>query len=139
MRIAIPIVKDEGLYSEVSGHFGQAEYFMIIDLKLEMDGQEFVQSTDVEALNLEYFVVQKEGGPACRAGVDLLLNNKIDILLVEAIGGNPFNSLKQSGIKIYSGAIGIVKEVLQKYLKDDLEELKEGACGDFISHFYKEE
>jgi predicted Fe-Mo cluster-binding NifX family protein len=137
MRIGIPIIKDKGLDSEVSGHFGQAEYFIIINLKSEIKEQEVMQDIDIESLDLEYFVIQNEGAQACTARVDLLLNNRIDILLVEAIGGKPFEAFKQHGVKIYSGAVGIVKEVLQNYMMGRLEELGEGVCGDLMPHYHK--
>ena len=37
MRIGIPIAQDKGLDSEISGHFGRAQYFIIIELKSDFE------------------------------------------------------------------------------------------------------
>lgn len=129
MRIAIPIKKDEGLISKVSGHFGQAEYFIIIDLKIA-EIPDNLSSSDADLQNSQYYVVQSQPEQGCTTRVDLLLGNKIDILLVEAIGGKPFALFKRHGVTIYAGAIGTVKVVLNKFLSHELEELKEGLCSE---------
>lgn len=130
MRVAIPIRKDEGLSSKVSGHFGQAEYFIIIDLK-NPEELKSLSPTEFDQWDTQYYMVQNLSEQGCTTRVDLLIGNKIDILLVEAIGGKPFNLLKRHGVTIYGGAIGTIKAVLKKFLSDRLEELKEGLCSDF--------
>ena len=129
LRVAIPIKKDEGLDSKTSGHFGQAEYFIIIDLKVT-EKSKSLSSTDIDQWSPQYYVVQSLPEQGCTTRVDLLIGNKIDILLVEAIGGKPFALFKRHGITIYGGAIGNIKAVLNKFLSHKLEELKEGLCSD---------
>ena len=130
MRVAIPIKNDEGLSSKISGHFGMAEYFLIIDLNIT-DISNNLSTIDIDPTNFEYYVVQSQPEQGCTTRVDLLIGKKIDILLVEAIGGKPFAVFKRHGIRIYGGAVGTVGTVLTKYLSRKLEELKEGLCSDF--------
>ncbi|MDD1779262.1 MAG: hypothetical protein LUQ65_13935 [Candidatus Helarchaeota archaeon] len=129
MRVAIPIKKDEGLNSKISGHFGQAEYFIIIDLNVtEIPSN--LSPTDINHWSSHHFVVQSQPEQGCTTRVDLLIGNKIDILLVEAIGGKPFSLFKRHGVTIYGGAIGIVRAVLNEFLTHKLAELKEGLCSE---------
>ena len=130
LRVAIPIKKDEGLNSKILGHFGQAEYFIIIDLNLP-EISDSLSPTDIDHWSSQHYVVQSQPEQGCTTRVDLLIGNKIDILLVEAIGGKPFALFKRYGVTIYGGAIGTIKAVLNKFLSHKLEELKEGFCSDF--------
>lgn len=136
MRIGIPIVKDDGLESEISGHFGRADYFIIVDLK-ELGAKKVIREGDIGSLVNETSVIRNLIEHACGSLVDLLMNNKIDVLIVEGIGGRPFELFKQNGIKIYAGAFGTIKEVLRDFLNGMLHELQAGSCGHQDQpHFY---
>jgi predicted Fe-Mo cluster-binding NifX family protein len=137
LRVAIPIKKDEGLNSKVSGHFGMAKYFLIIDLNIA-GISDSLSPTGIDLRNSEYYVIQSPPEQGCTTRVDLLIRNKIEILMVEAIGGKPFALFKRQGVTIYDGAIGTIEEVLIKFLSHKLEELKEGLCSDLLPPFRKE-
>ena len=128
MRIGIPILKDEGLDSEVSGHFGHAEFFMIVDLK-EVQENKVVRDADVDSLVNELKVVSNLVEHACASIVDLIMSSNVDMLIVEGIGGRPFQLFKQNGVKIFSGGFGTIKEVIRDYLNGMLHELQAGSCG----------
>ncbi|HUY01290.1 MAG TPA: NifB/NifX family molybdenum-iron cluster-binding protein [Candidatus Deferrimicrobium sp.] len=129
MRIAVPIVKDDGLNSEMSGHFGQAEFFLIINLKEKPEGMKIVREENIDDLVLGVSTVKNLTEHACASLVDLLMSHNVDVLLVEGIGGRPFEMFKQNGVKVYTGAFGTLKEVLRDYLNGMLQELETASCG----------
>lgn len=133
LRIGIPIVKDDGLESEISGHFGRAEYFIIVDLK-KLDEKKVIRDDNVGSLVSETSVIRNLMEHACGSLVDLLMNSKVDALIVEGIGGRPFQLFKQNGIKVYAGAFGTIKEVLRDFLNGMLQELQAGSCGHHDQH-----
>ena len=119
MRVAIPIKKDEGPYSKISGHFGQAKYFIIIDLNLA-EIPDNLSPTDIDLWNFEYYVVQSQPEQGCTTRVDLLIRNKIEILIIEAIGGKPFALFKRHGVTIYGGAIGTIAHLCLELRSDTI-------------------
>jgi len=129
LRIAVPIVKDDGLNSEMSGHFGQAEFFLIINLKEKPEGMKIVREENIDDLVLGVSTVKNLTEHACASLVDLLMSHNVDVLLVEGIGGRPFEMFKQNGVKVYTGAFGTLKEVLRDYLNGMLQELETASCG----------
>jgi len=93
-----------------------------------------VRDNDIEKLNLELSVVENFAEHACASLVDLLMNSNIDILLVEGIGGRPFELFKQNGVRIYTGAFGTVRKILRYFLNRMLQELQTASCGDHHLH-----
>lgn len=45
-RIGIPIIKDDGLDSEISGHFGRAKNFMIVNFKENFNQNKIVRDNE---------------------------------------------------------------------------------------------
>jgi predicted Fe-Mo cluster-binding NifX family protein len=129
LRIGMPIVKDQGLDSEIEGHFGRAAYFMVVDLKNGKPEKRVIRDEDIKQMDIELTVVRNLAEHACSTIVDLLMSNNIDVLLVEGIGGRPFELFKQNGVGIYAGAFGTVKEIIRDYLNGMLQELQAGSCG----------
>jgi predicted Fe-Mo cluster-binding NifX family protein len=128
LRIAVPIVKDDGLDSEMSGHFGHAEFFLIINLKEKPKDMKIIREENIDDLVLGVSAVKNLTEHACGSLVDLLMSQNVDALLVEGIGGRPFEMFKQNGVKVYAGAFGTLKEVLRDYLNGMLQELETASC-----------
>jgi predicted Fe-Mo cluster-binding NifX family protein len=129
MRIGIPILEDQGLNSQASGHFGQAPYFMIANINSTPLKKGIIRDQDIDSLDITLSVVPNLKEHECGSIVDLLLKNKVDVLLVEGIGGRPFELLKQYNVKIYTGAFGSVKEIVRDFLNQMLPELQTASCG----------
>lgn len=89
---------------------------------------------NIEKLNLELSVIENFAEHACASLVDLLMSSNIDILLVEGIGGRPFEIFKQNGVKIYTGAFDTIREILRDFLNGMLQELETANCGDHHLH-----
>jgi predicted Fe-Mo cluster-binding NifX family protein len=128
MRIGIPILEDQGLNSQVSGHFGQAPYFMIVDIKSEIPKKGIIRDQDIISQGNDLSVIPNSTEHACGSLVEVLIENKVEILLIEGIGGRPFELLKQNNIKMYTGAFGTVKEVLRDFYNHMLPELQSASC-----------
>jgi len=129
MRIGIPIVKDSGLESELSGHFGRAEFFIVVDLK-DKGEKKVIRDDDIESLVENFSVIRNLTEHACGSLVDVLVSNNVNALIVEGIGGRPFMLFKQSNVKIFAGGVGKIKEVIRDFLNGMLQELQGGSCGD---------
>jgi cation diffusion facilitator family transporter len=90
-RIAIPILEDRGLDSPVNLHFGSAPYFAFIEVE---EGQ--IVSLNVRE-NEGVTLSHKKGIQAA----NLLVEEKVDVVLVGSLGEGPFHVLGNSLIQIY--------------------------------------
>lgn len=101
MRIAVTYEN-----GEVFQHFGHSEQFKVYEVE---DGK--VVSSEV---------VGSDGqGHGALAG--LLAGKGIDVLICGGIGGGAVNALTQAGITLCAGQSGNTDEVVEKYLKGELE------------------
>ncbi len=89
-KIAIPVDTIEGLKSKISDHFGKAPYFVFI----ELENGKIKEWKQIEnpAAKLE----KKMGMKA----VELLIDEKIDALIVRSIGAGPFHVLRDSYVRV---------------------------------------
>ena len=101
MRIAVTYEN-----GNVFQHFGHSEQFKVYDVE---DGR--VVSSEV---------VGSDGqGHGALAG--LLAGKGIDVLICGGIGGGAVNALTSAGIELCAGQSGNTDEVVEKYLKGELE------------------
>ncbi|MFC1808950.1 NifB/NifX family molybdenum-iron cluster-binding protein [Candidatus Omnitrophota bacterium] len=113
MRIGITIDENKGMDSLVSMHFGQCQYFMIID----MDGNQ-VKNVKVVANTVRH------GGGGCVA-VDEMLKNNITHVIAGGMGMGAQEKFSTAGVKIF-GYLGTVREAVEGLLENKLNGL--GAC-----------
>jgi predicted Fe-Mo cluster-binding NifX family protein len=90
-RIAIPIKEDKGMNSSAVLHFGSAPYFAFIDLE---EGQ--IMSLNVRE-NEGATLSHKKGIHAA----NLLIEEKVDVVLAGSLGEGPFHVLGDNLIQIY--------------------------------------
>ena len=90
-RMAIPIMEDNGLDSSVSLHFGSAPYFVFIEVE---EGQ--IVSLNVKE-NEGARLSHKKGIQAA----NLLVDEKVDVVLAGSVGEGPFHVLGDNLIQIY--------------------------------------
>jgi len=91
LRLAIPILDDKGLSSPVTPHFGEAPYFLFIDVENGIVERWFTRRN--KALGLEK-----------RRGVtlsELIIEEEATTLLTAEIGEGPFHILRDSFVEIY--------------------------------------
>ncbi len=89
-RIAFPVENNNGLESEVSMHFGHAQYFCLVD----------IDESSNKVLKHEIIdnIPHSEGG--CMMPVNLLKDKNADAIVVGGIGGRPLMGFQQVGITV---------------------------------------
>lgn len=116
VNICIPVTADRGLESPVSGHFGSAPLFMLVDVETRR-AKAFTNTRAVH-----------EHG-ACRP-LDALAGNEIDALVVGGIGAGALMKLQGAGIRVFRATAPTVAGCLDAFAKNEVEEIGPGgACG----------
>lgn len=111
MIIAIPVDENnEKTLTCIS--YGRAPYYLIFDTDSEK--VEYVQNTAAESA----------GGAGIKAA-QILVNNKVNILLTERCGQNAADVLIAGKIKIYKALHVQAMANLKAFLKGELEELRD--------------
>jgi len=96
MKICFPVLKADGLESEVYGHFGSAPIFLFVE----------TDSNHVTIINNKD---QHHAHGACNP-MKALDNQKVDAVVVGGIGAGALSRLNQLGIKIFQAQALTVKE-----------------------------
>jgi predicted Fe-Mo cluster-binding NifX family protein len=112
MKIAFPVQTDEGLESQVYGHFGSAPSFVILD------------STSGDFETIGNSDAQHEHGQ-CQP-MKALAGNAVDAVVVGGIGGGALMGLQAQGVRVFRAVEGSVKE--------NLEFIKSGKLPEFSAN-----
>lgn len=116
VKICVPVTADRGLESPVSGHFGSAPLFMLVDVE-----------TRVATALTNTRAVHERG--ACRP-LDALAGHDIDAIVVGGIGAGALMKLQGAGIRVFRAKAATVAGCLESFLKNEAEEIGPGgACG----------
>ncbi len=123
MKVGFPVQKDDGMESQVYGHFGSAPVFIVIDT--EGNGVQRVSNQDLGHVHGACNPVMALGG------------KRIDALVVGGIGGGALMKLNAMGIKVFEAEAQTVKENLELVKEKKLQEISmdrscrahEGGCG----------
>ncbi len=108
-RVAIPVIKDAGLASKVSGHFGKSRGFIVVD----SDGAhgQYIDSKLARQAH------------EC-APIRALARNGSRVILCRSMGRGALTRCHEAGMRIYSAGEGeTVDEVLATF--------RAGLCPDF--------
>jgi predicted Fe-Mo cluster-binding NifX family protein len=99
MKIAFPVQVDQGLDSQVYGHFGSAPSFVILD---SASGQlETVGNSDAHHAHGQ-----------CQP-MKALAGNAVDAVVVGGIGGGALMRLQAQGVRVFRAVEGSVKQNLE--------------------------
>jgi len=99
MKIAFPVQVDEGLESQVYGHFGSAPSFVILD---SASGEyQTINNTDAHHAHGQ-----------CQP-MKALAGNPVDAVVVGGIGGGALMSLQSQGVRVFRAVEGSVKQNLE--------------------------
>lgn len=96
MKICFPVLKADGLDSEIYGHFGSAPAFVVVD----------TANNHVTMINNKE---QHHEHGACNP-LGKFDDHQVDTLVVGGIGMGAFNMLNQSGIKVFKAKALTVRE-----------------------------
>lgn len=109
MKICITSTGDN-LDSAVDPRFGRCAYFIIVDPEtLEFKA---ISNPSVEA----------SGGAGIQSA-QLVANESAEAVITGNVGPNAFQTLSSFGLKVYTGAEGSVKEVIQQYKDGKFKEM----------------
>jgi predicted Fe-Mo cluster-binding NifX family protein len=111
-------VTSEGktLDSKVDSRFGRCQYFVFVDT----DTSEFETIANPNA--------QFAGGAGIQSG-QLMISKGVKAVLTGNVGPNALQTLKASGIEVFTGLSGTVKEALDKYKKGELKPTHSPSVG----------
>lgn len=136
MKVAIPSMDNKGLDSEVCEHFGHSEYYTVIDIEKYLPPSGTIKKNLFEDEECKVKVVKNDRteGHACEMPVDLIASQSVDYLITSGIGASPFMLFQQKGIKLFTGALGTVREALRDFLCGMLSEMTTASCGGSCGH-----
>ncbi len=116
MKICFPVESDQGLNSDVFGHFGSAPLFVVFDTD---------EKTVSTINNQDLGHVHGMCNP-----LKALNGKKMDIIIVGGIGAGAIMKLNGMGIKVYKASKGTVQENLESFENNSLSEMtKDQTCG----------
>lgn len=115
MKIAIP---NNG--TELNQHFGKSKSFMIGTI-------ENGKVKNMQEVSTEELAHQHEGL------ADLLVKHNVDVVITGGIGMGALEALKNKGFKVIKGAQGECRNVMESYIKGELED-KNVMCNHHCNH-----
>jgi predicted Fe-Mo cluster-binding NifX family protein len=123
MQICIPVVDDRGLDSRVSGHFGSAPGFMIVD-------------TDAGTCRLVPNRNDHHAHGMCQP-LAALAGETVQAAVVGGIGMGALMKLQAAGIAVYRANRPTVGEILENFRAGTLESIdSDGACASHHGHHH---
>lgn len=109
MKICLPVLQDQGVDSFISGHFGSAPFFLIID-------SNSLQTKIIP--NKDQHHAHGMCQPLAMIGTD-----SFDAIVVSGMGAGALNKLNNAGKKVYKTELKTVKETLDAINAGKLVEL----------------
>jgi len=116
-KIAIPIKRDKGLNSEVMRKFGRSNYFIFVTINKK--------KKKIKSSYVKKNPHKKKSAKAGFAAANFIVEEKIDVLITEEMGGISFHTLRDNLVDIYKTEGKTVKEVVDKFMKNKLKRLHE--------------
>jgi predicted Fe-Mo cluster-binding NifX family protein len=108
MRIAISSTGPD-LDAEVDPRFGRCQCFIVVDPATE----------ELEVLDNE--AAMMSGGAGIQAA-QMVANSGVDAVITGNLGPNAADTLEATGLKVYLGVTGTVRQALQQYIEGQLQE-----------------
>ena len=115
MKVAAT-AKNNLLDSEIDPRFGRCSYFLIIDTET----MEFDTISNESAMS--------RGGAGIQAA-QTVAKTGVDAVITGNIGPNAYQTLSAAGIKVFTGANGIIKDAIEKYKKGELKQTQSPNVG----------
>ena len=124
MKIAISAT-GEGLGSQVDERFGRCPNFVIVEL--EEESKEIKDSEDMENT-----ATAQMGGVGITAS-QMVADRGVKAVITGNMGPRAFQVFQQLGIEVYRGS-GTVREVCEKFAKNELIKMSEATGPNFKKH-----
>ena len=116
MKVCFPVQLDQGLESQVFGHFGSAPGFVVVDLITD----------EITAIN-NSDQIHEHGACNPVAGLG---GHQVDAIVVGGIGGGALHKLNASGLRVFQARAGTIAENVLLFKANELPEYMPGhTCG----------
>ena len=109
--IGVAVESNNGLEAEISGHFGRCPYYAILEV------QEGKVKEPVRVIANPYFSSHGEPGQI----PSFLKEQEIEVIIAGGMGPRAVGFFNQYGIKAVTRASGKVEEIIDSFLKGELE------------------
>lgn len=113
--VVIPVSQCRGMASQISEHFGRAEFYIFITLE---KGK--IKSHKFKANPFRTREIR-----AGLAAADWVAKEKPDVLITKEMGAISLHALRDNLIEVYKTEGGTAKEIIKQFLEDKLERLEE--------------
>ncbi|MBM4140237.1 MAG: diguanylate cyclase [Nitrospira sp.] len=114
MKVCFPVLKPEGLESEVYGHFGSAPVFIVVETG---------KNNCTIITNKDQHHAHGQCSP-----MKALNNHKVDAIVVGGIGAGALSRLNQLGIRVFQAQAMTVKENISLLEAQNLPEFTLQQC-----------
>jgi ArsR family transcriptional regulator len=119
MKICFPVDSDQGLNSEIFGHFGSAPLFVVYDTD-----EKSVHTINNQDLGHVHGMCNP---------LKALNGKRVDHIIVGGIGAGAINKLNEMGIKVYKASKGSIQDNISLFEQQALSEMTvHQACGGHI-------
>ncbi len=115
-RIVIPVEDEKGLDAQLSGHFGRAPYFVVVEFKDNEETPTFETISNTS----EHF-----GGRG--TAFERIVELKPKAIITWGMGPKGISNFQNAGIAVLRANANTVKEVVEAYRENRLQELTEGC------------
>ncbi len=116
MKICFPVQVNEGLASDVYGHFGSAPMFVVVNT--DTDEVTSISNSDH---------IHEHGSCNPIAGLG---GQQVDAIVVGGIGRGALHKLNNSGLRVFQAQQGNIGKNMELFKADDLPEFMPGhSCG----------
>ncbi|MBW2038185.1 MAG: NifB/NifX family molybdenum-iron cluster-binding protein [Deltaproteobacteria bacterium] len=118
MKIAISSTGNT-LDSPIDPRFGRCQFFIFVD----------PETMEFEAVENQAMMAAGGAGPQA---TQFIANKGVEVIITGNVGPNAASSLMAAGLKIYVGASGTVRETLNLFKNNQLQDVSDATVG---SHF----
>ena len=116
MKVCFPVMEQQGLASQVYGHFGSAPGFVVVDMI----------TSELTAIN-NSDQIHEHGACNPVAGLG---GYRVDAIVVGGIGGGALHKLNAAGMRVFQAQDGTIAENVALFKSDELPEYLPGhTCG----------
>jgi predicted Fe-Mo cluster-binding NifX family protein len=116
MKVCFPVAENQGLQSQIFGHFGSAPGFVVVDIVTS----EFTSINNSDQIH-------QHGACNPVAGLG---GHQVDAVVVGGIGGGALHKLNASGLRVFQAHEGTIAENIELLRAEALPEYQPGhTCG----------
>lgn len=110
MKIAVPVLSDNGLDSIIAEHFGHTPYFAFVE----------IEENEIKKVEIEKNLLEEHAPGEIP---EYIHRNGGEVLIARGMGGRAITFFKNLGIKTITGAQGTLKEIIDTFISGSLQSI----------------